>query len=75
MPDGITVPRACSTVLPPFQRNKNAAVAPWSNAARTAMGQHGGLTSEDHNFHFEAEVELRLGTAEEEDTLSNVKIV
>ena len=48
--DRPSVPRAHSTILPPLQKSKNAAVVPWSNAARTVVRQHGG-TSEDHNFH------------------------
>ena len=48
--DMTTVPRARSTVLPPLQRSYNTAVAPWSNAARTAVGQHGG-SFEDINLH------------------------
>ena len=48
--DETTVPRARSTVLPPLQRSKNTAVAPWSNATRTAVGQNGG-SFEDHNLH------------------------
>ena len=47
--DRTTVTRARSTVLPPLQRNKKAAVAPWNNATRTAVGQHGG-PSEDLNL-------------------------
>ena len=45
--DRTTVPRARSTVLPPLQRRQKAAMTPWSNAARTAVGQH-GRPSEDH---------------------------
>ena len=41
-PDRTTVPRARSTVLSPLESSQKAAVAPWSNAARTAVGQHGG---------------------------------
>ena len=48
-PDRTTVPRARSTVLLPLQRSQKAAVAPWSNAARTAAGQH-GAPCEDHSF-------------------------
>ena len=48
--DRTTVPRARSTVLPPLQRSYNTAVAPWSNAARTAVGQHGG-SFEDTSLH------------------------
>ena len=47
--DRTTVPRECSTVLPPLQRIKKAAVAPWNNATRTAVGQH-GRPSEDLNL-------------------------
>ena len=51
MPHRTTVPpRAGSTVLPPLQRSKKAAVALWSYAARTAVGQHRG-PSEGHNLH------------------------
>ena len=46
--DRTTVPRACSTDMPPLQRSKTAAVAPWSNAARTAVGQQGGLSEDLH---------------------------
>ena len=45
--DRTTVPRAWSTVLPP-QRSQTAAVVPWGNAARTAVGQHGGLSEDLH---------------------------
>ena len=48
--DRTTVNRARSTVLPPLQRSKNTAVAPWSNAARTAVGQNVGLF-EHINLH------------------------
>ena len=48
-PDKTTVPRTCSTVLPPLQRIQKAAVAPWSNATRTAVEQPGG--PKDHNLH------------------------
>ena len=48
--DRTTVPKTRSTVLSPLQRNQKAAVAAWSNAARTAVVQHRG-PSEDHNFH------------------------
>ena len=44
MPDRTLVPRAQSTVLPPLQ------MAPWSNAARRAVGQQAG-PSEDHSLH------------------------
>ena len=33
--DRTAVPRTCSTVLHPLQKSNNAAVAPWSHAART----------------------------------------
>ena len=49
-PDMTTIPRPCSTVLPPLQRNKNAAVAPWSNAERTAAAQQPEAL-EDHSLH------------------------
>ena len=48
--DRTTAPTACSTVLPPLQRSQKAAVAPWSNTARTAVG-HRGRSSEDHGRH------------------------
>ena len=45
------VPTARSTVLPPPQRSKKAAVAPWSNAVRTAVEKTHGGPSEDHSLH------------------------
>lgn len=43
-------PRACSTVVPPLQKSKNAAVALWNNAERTAVRQQGGH-SEHYRVH------------------------
>ena len=40
----------CFTVLAPLQRSKNRTVAPRGNAARTAVGQHGG-PSKDRSRH------------------------
>ena len=44
------VPTAWSTILHLLQRSKKAAVAPWSKAAKRAVGKH-EEPSEDHSLH------------------------
>ena len=51
----------CFTVLAPLQRSKNRTVAPRGNAARTAVGQHGG-PFEDHSLHTDHRTDHLINT-------------